>query len=88
MNRREALNVAWHARVNGLAALTPEHILGAFAVLEGMDEERKLLCAKAAVCDAYRNWLADPTRANRKPLSEALALLRKLEALRESERPL
>ena len=43
MNRQEALNVAWHARANGLDSLTPEHILGALAQLELMAEKMRSL---------------------------------------------
>lgn len=38
MNLQEAINVAWHARVNGLDRLTPEHIREAFAVFEKAGE--------------------------------------------------
>jgi hypothetical protein len=36
MTRQEALNIAWHARVNGLQDIKPEHMLGALAVLESL----------------------------------------------------
>lgn len=34
MNLREAANIAWHARTNGLADISEENLLGALAVLE------------------------------------------------------
>lgn len=38
-----------------------------------------LLKAKADVCDAYRDWLADTTRANRLRISAALKRVHELE---------
>ena len=38
-----------------------------------------ILSAKATVCETYRDWLSDPTRANRMSLSGALANLAALE---------
>ena len=41
--------------------------------------ELAVLRAKAAVCDAYRNWLDTPTHTARKPLTIALLELAALE---------
>jgi hypothetical protein len=38
MTLKEAANIAWHIRVNGLDDVKPEHIKGAMAVLEQLVE--------------------------------------------------
>lgn len=47
--------------------------------LEAANRGLRLLEAKAAVCDAYRAWLAKPERTQRTTITQALAKLVALE---------
>lgn len=56
MNNREAANVAWHARVNGLDGISKENLVGALAVLERLvDEVDGLRRERDAVVEQYRS---------------------------------
>lgn len=51
MTLREAANVAWHVRVNGLDGVTDENLKGAFAVLEQLAEREPLVQALVLAID-------------------------------------